>query len=140
MARKGCFAAEPDFPKALELYRAAVRRGAPESVEWEWVAEIHGRVVAGRPPVTEAEYLELAAWYERIHSADQRIDRANLRFALATGGPRRRGATEVVEELRELRAAHPEWERRLAYGGKPARRRERWIIDKAGGYPFTTRE
>jgi hypothetical protein len=139
MARKGHFSAEPDFPEALELFRSAVERGDPDPVEWEWVAEILSRVIHGKPPVTEAEYQELVAWYERNSSADQRVDRANLRNDLAIGGPRRRGATKVVEDLRELRAAHPEWEGCLAAVGKPPRRRERWIIDKAGGYPFTTR-
>jgi len=111
MAGAGYFTGEPDFPAALELFRAAVERGDPEPLEWEWVAEILGRATNGKPPVTEAEYLELAAWYERNSSADQRVDRANLRHALATGDPRRLGATKVVEELRELRAAHMEWRR-----------------------------
>jgi hypothetical protein len=132
MAREGYFAAETDFPEALRLFRAAVRRGDPRPVEWEWVGEILSRVVAGKPPVTEAEYLELAAWYDRNSVTDRRDGRANLRFALTTGGPRRRGATEVVEELRALRAAHPEWTRCLATGKKPSRCRERWIIDEAG--------
>jgi hypothetical protein len=120
LARAGSFAAEPDASLAIDLFRTAVERGDPDPVEWEWVSEILGRVIHGEPPVTEAEYQELAAWYERNSSADQRVDRANLRYALATRGPRRMGATEVVEELRTLRAAHPEWERCLAEGGKPS--------------------
>jgi hypothetical protein len=103
----GQFCNEPDFQTALELYRDAIERGDFRPVEWEWLAEIYSRVREGKIAVTEAEYHELGQWYWRNESVVYRVD---LRFALQRtgGGPRRSGATETVEDLRLLRAAHPE--------------------------------
>jgi hypothetical protein len=103
----GFFASEPDFSTALALYRNAVERGDPQPKEWEWLGEMCKRAIKGKPPATEAEYRKLAKWYERNESVVYRVD---LRFALHntySAGPRRIGATKTIEELRLLRASHP---------------------------------
>jgi hypothetical protein len=97
----GFFEKEPDFDSALDLYRQAVDRGDPQPTEWEWLAEMAGRVIEGKPPATEAEYRELSDWYQRERSA---VHSVSIGFELQRGGPRRLGATETAEELRRLRA------------------------------------
>jgi hypothetical protein len=107
LAAAGFFSNESDFSTALALYRDAVERGDPQPKEWEWLAEMYGRVREGKAAVTETEYNELGQWYTRNELVVYRVD---LRFALqrTRGGPRRLGATETAEDLRLLRAAHPE--------------------------------
>jgi hypothetical protein len=119
MGRLGMFDGEPDFPVALEAYRRAVQtadRDGPVGgylFEWDWLAEMYGRVRAGNPPVTEAEFRELAEWYRtnegRLPSGGGfdiggggRVDRINLRCQLSRG-PRSSGVTGLVEDLRRLR-------------------------------------
>ena len=109
LAEQGFFDKEPDAPLALQLYRAAVERNDPQTIEWEWVAEMYGRVSQGKPPMTEVEFWELAAWYRRHES--EGIHDANINYDLSntySGGPHRMGSTKVVMRLRRLRAAHPE--------------------------------
>jgi hypothetical protein len=70
---------------------------------------MYKRIREGKPPVTEAEYWDLAAWYRR-HESDGIRD-TGISYSLFntySGGPRRLGATKVVMKLRRLRAAHPE--------------------------------
>jgi hypothetical protein len=110
LAEQGFFDSEPDAPLALRLYRLAVERNDLRIIEWEWLGEMYERVSKGMSPVTEAEYRDLADWYRR-HEADRRVYDPNIRYALIntySRGPRRFGATATVEEMRRLRAAHPE--------------------------------
>jgi hypothetical protein len=70
---------------------------------------MYRRVSEGKPPVTEAEWWKLAAWYRKHES--EGIHDPGISYALFntySGGPRRLGATTVVMKLRRLRAAHPE--------------------------------
>ena len=63
----------------------------------------------GKPPVTEAEYDELRAWY--LRNDTRGVNDTNIRDALInrySRGPRRLGVTDTVEKLRALRAEHPE--------------------------------
>jgi hypothetical protein len=81
---------------------------------WRWLAEINERVRQGRPPVTRAEFRELAAWFERNESrlfpnrndridVDGRsVDRYDLRLGIEKG-PKVMGVTDLVEALRSLR-------------------------------------
>jgi hypothetical protein len=68
LAKEGFFDNEPDAPLALRLYRLAVERDDPRTIEWEWVSEMSERIRRGELPVTEAEYWEPAAWYRRHES------------------------------------------------------------------------
>jgi hypothetical protein len=110
LGEQGFFRGEPDFPEALALYRAEVEASDPRTQSWEWIAEMYERIKKGRPPATEAEYRDLADWYRR-HEADRRVYSPNIRGSLMntySQGPRRLGATATIEEMRRLRAAHPE--------------------------------
>src|SRR5215467_5511526 len=78
LAERGFFDNEPDAPVALQLYRLAVERNDPQTIEWEWVAEMYGRVSQRKPPVTEVEFWELAAWYRRHES--EGIHDANINY------------------------------------------------------------
>jgi hypothetical protein len=110
LEREGFFASEPDAPLAIRLHREAVERGDPMTVEWEWVAEMYTRISKGKPPVTEAEYEELKAWYFK-HEATESVYDANIRHAFINTGtrsPRRVSVTALIERLRTLRAEHPD--------------------------------
>jgi hypothetical protein len=85
---------------------------------WWWLFEMLRRVAQHKPPVTEAEFQALAAWFEaqeeaglfpRDHVFDLGGGRnssvGNIRFSLA-GGPRAMGVTELVEDLRLLQARY----------------------------------
>jgi hypothetical protein len=86
---------------------------------WHWLGEMLERVVKGRPPVTEQEYRELEEWFQKNGDGLHRLEShglldlgngrktttANLRHGLWQG-PRALGATEVVEDLRQLRKLH----------------------------------
>jgi hypothetical protein len=109
----------PGLP--LRQRRREWRRGRhyPDvDAAWWWLFEMLRRVVKGQPPVTEAEFQALAAWFRaqvaagrflREHVFDLAGNRktavAYLRYRLAQG-PRVAGATEVVEELRQIRAQY----------------------------------
>jgi hypothetical protein len=78
-----------------------------------WLSEMRTRVRNGKPPVTEAEFRELEAWFRRnedrlplngpIDIGDGRkVYRGELRGALSRG-PRASGVTELVETLRRLK-------------------------------------
>ena len=85
---------------------------------WDWLAEMARRVQEGVPPVSAAEFDELAAWF-RVNEArlcdvslpSQLLDlgggrttsTANLRGGLRLG-VRTYGAGEVAEGIRYLRA------------------------------------
>jgi hypothetical protein len=116
--RRGYGRGEPDFPAALAAYRAAVEAGGTADGEhpdeWYWVLEIAHRVTAGKPPVTEAEFYELKAWFlanearlplEKgvLLNPHERAYSWKLHYCL-NRGPRAFEATEIVECLRTLRA------------------------------------
>jgi hypothetical protein len=108
LEREGFFAGEPDAPLAIRLHREAVERGN-ETTEWEWVGEMCSRTMKGKSSVTEAEYDELRAWY--LEHDTRGVSDIMIRDALInrySRGPRRLGVTETVEQLRALRAEHPE--------------------------------
>jgi hypothetical protein len=84
---------------------------------WWWLFEMLRRVAKGKPPVTEAEFQALAAWFEanaaRLFQRDQGFDlgsgRATSVVAIRCGlasGPRALGVTAVVEDLRQLKAQY----------------------------------
>jgi hypothetical protein len=151
--RRGCFAAEPDFPLALAAYRDAVRiaavaadppffpppdflPGRPERrrvEEWrrprnypgvraafQWLLELWGRVERGTPPVTEAEFAGLAAWFEanagRIYESTRPSQQVPLGGGRTTTvalvrsklwrGARALGAGEAAEDVRQLMALY----------------------------------
>jgi hypothetical protein len=69
------------------------------------------RASTGRPPVTEAEFDELAGWFGRNESrvddvidlgGGRRVSRVNLRYQIGKGS-RALDVTELVEDLRLLR-------------------------------------
>jgi hypothetical protein len=95
---------ETDFPEALSIYREAVARGNTHKA-WFWISEIYSRILAKKPPATEAEYHRLVEWYRRyqVELHNDRV-KVNLYFY----GSRETFATETIEKLRALRAAHPE--------------------------------
>jgi hypothetical protein len=95
---------EVDYPAALQIYRDAVAR-RDDREAWFWIAEIYSRVLARKPPVTEAEYHRLVGWYRR-HQAELLDD--TLKLNLYLYGSRECFATVTVEKLRKMEAAHPE--------------------------------
>jgi hypothetical protein len=91
---------------------------------WDGLAEMLGRVWQGTPPLTEAEFDELAAWFggnqERLYRRwgpdglielgdGRRVSVSNIRYGLQ-GGPRVSGAGELAEDVRRLRALLSEGE------------------------------
>jgi hypothetical protein len=117
----GLLDGEPDFETALGAYRAAVEAVEAEGredrnlPEWNWLAEMVERALDGRPPVTEAEFVDLSEWFEAnkarlpqvlgvVDLGDgESVSLANVRYGLWKG-PRALGTTEVIEGLRRLRA------------------------------------
>jgi hypothetical protein len=103
----------------VELWRSAER--FPEvRAGLDWLSEMLGRLVEGVPPVSEAEFAELAAWFglndagllARARPSElldvgggRRVWGANLRYSLAKG-PRADGAGRVAEDVRQLRARY----------------------------------
>ncbi len=114
-----------DLPR-LRLLNWRDRFRFPElAAAWDWLAELVGRLEKGTPPVGEAEFAELAAWFaahDQVLSSGvvpsglldvgdgRRVSSANLRWGIAQG-PRAAGSGELAETLRRLRARH---------GGAPA--------------------
>jgi hypothetical protein len=103
----------------VELWRSADR--FPEvRAGLDWLTEMLSRLVERVPPVSEAEFGELAAWFAE-HDADllarsrpsellevgggRQTWCANLRYYLAKG-PRADGAGRVAEDVRQLRARY----------------------------------
>ena len=83
----------------------------------EWLVELQFRLLMGTPPVSEAEFAGLAAWFaandERLGwlsrpsgvlviDNGERTCCANVRYGLRQG-PRADGSGEVAEEIRQLR-------------------------------------
>jgi hypothetical protein len=92
---------------------------------WDWLAEILGRALDGVPPVSTAEFEELAQWFSANESrlyqlaapsyslevgVGRTVTLTNLRYSLRQG-VRVSGAGQLAEDLRQLRAR---------YGGGPA--------------------
>jgi hypothetical protein len=111
-----------DLPHARLLNWRTSQRFPDVDAGWWWLSEMFGRVSDGAPPATEAEFAELADWFaandERLYQLSlpsQLIDlgggrktsTANVRWRLAVG-PRAKGAGEVAEDLRRLRALYGE--------------------------------
>jgi hypothetical protein len=86
----------------------------------DWLMEMLWRVQRGIPPVTEAEFAELGAWFEANEErlatlADssglfdvghgRRTCCSSIRYALRQG-PRAEGAGELAEDIRQLRARY----------------------------------
>jgi hypothetical protein len=148
--REGAFPAEPDYPMALAAYRNALQNARadagsgeeraallarcqgrfrhveprPREVEasWQWLAEMSQRSLHGIPPVTEAEFRDLAAWFtengdrlERLALPARWFDlgggrltsAAKLRYELARG-PRAFGAGAAADKVRRLKALYGE--------------------------------
>jgi hypothetical protein len=87
---------------------------------WEWLAEMLHRITEGTPPVTEAEFHELAEWFRandaRLYTLSapshlldlgggRTTDATNVRYQLSKG-PRVLRAGEVAEDVRRLRARY----------------------------------
>lgn len=91
-----------------------------EALGWLW--EMLDRVEKGTPPVTEAEYAELAAWFA-AHDAGlaavagpaellevgggRRTWCSNVRYSVREG-PRAEGVGQLAEDIRQLRARYGE--------------------------------
>jgi hypothetical protein len=149
--RDGFFDKEPDFPVALAWYRAALQttvdtpapdfeseladrpeerlrrwrhygRAKQVARAWFWLADMYVRRLHGEPPVTETEFVQLAAWFEanatQLHQLsmptqrldlgnDKRTDTANLRHRI-WHGPRAYGAGQLAEDLRQIKARYGE--------------------------------
>jgi hypothetical protein len=88
------------------------------SSAWNWLAEMLVRVSNGKPAVTEAEFFDLAGWFRVTESRlrqewgrdgvidlgnGKRTSLTNVAYGLSKG-PRAIGITELVEELRQLKA------------------------------------
>ncbi len=87
---------------------------------WWWLAEMACRFRDGVPPVSEAEFGDLAAWFEandkRLYheslpsqclelGGGRQTSNGNIRHGLRKG-PRGMGAGEVAEDVRRLRARY----------------------------------
>jgi hypothetical protein len=147
MGRQKMFAAEPDFPRALAEYRRVVTKhrekpeipadfmplvaNPEERLRWwrapleanevnevfMWLAGMFERVSTGVPPVTEAEFAELASWFEAnqdrlralagysglLDLGDGRRDSVPNLVYQVRKGPRDLSAGEVADTLRQLR-------------------------------------
>jgi hypothetical protein len=108
----------PDFmPNLKDIPRLHVlnwRDRFPKLHEaWDWLGEMLGRSAEGIPPVSEAEFAELAEWFEcnreRLYELSQpsyllelgdgrKTSPANLRYGLWQG-PRVSGAGELARDL-----------------------------------------
>jgi hypothetical protein len=89
---------------------------------WEWLAEMVGRAHDGVPPVSEAEFGELAAWFRANDARLYQLSRpsellelgdgrrtwcSKVRYELARS-PRSEGAGRAAEDVRRLRARYGE--------------------------------
>jgi hypothetical protein len=149
LGRAGYYDLEPDFPVALAIYRDALRQEKerrdpssdpptalnPQSVAAPpgsfgslvrevhiWLVEMLWRRQNNTPAVTEAEFRELASWFNS--SADRLLALSRPSYLLDIGGgrkdsipnlrcmldkgPRALHAGEVAEEMRRLRARYGE--------------------------------
>jgi hypothetical protein len=109
----GFMPGHPNPHLRAECWRSAAR--FPElSAAMDWLFEMVGRVAEGEPPVSEAEFAELAAWFA-AHDAEiakvepleagggHRVWCASVRDDLARG-PRAIGSGRVAEDVRRLKA------------------------------------
>lgn len=58
------YASEPNFPLAMEAFRAAVQSGADASDAMDWLIAIAERVENEIPPLTLADWPALASWWK----------------------------------------------------------------------------
>jgi hypothetical protein len=108
----------PSLPEDLRLLDWRTSHGSPQLHEAEgWLFEMAERLDKSTPPVSEAEFRELADWYRaneerlcRLYPTCGWLDlghgaRAPADFRHGLGqGPRARFAGEVAEGVRQLRA------------------------------------
>jgi hypothetical protein len=106
---EGRFAAEPDFPEALAIYRAEVERNDPNTITWEWLAAMYERVSRGQPPLTVEEFVRLSEWNRKHQDKVHDVNLCGFQSNPAAVA-RRMGATRIARRLRRLRAEHPELE------------------------------
>jgi hypothetical protein len=117
---EGYWAGEVDYPVAIALYKAQVEADGPRpqsTYAWQWICEMYERVRAHIPGVTEAEWEGLSAWFSRHKAAlcecEPGVRDGSIRFPYPRNylhGPWRLGATEVIVQMRRLKAAHPDLE------------------------------
>jgi hypothetical protein len=111
-----------DLPDARLMNWRTRWRFPDVNAGWWWLSEMYDRATGGLPPVTEAEFRELADWFaandEQLYQlalpsqlldlgGGRKTSSANLRWGL-TCGPRARGAGAVSEDLRRLRTVYRE--------------------------------
>jgi hypothetical protein len=104
-------------PAFLEVLRIGDR--FPDvPVAYNWLMEIQWRVCRGIPPVTEAEFAALGAWFEVYEERLATLADSSGLFDVGCGrrtccwyirsalrvGPRVEGAGEVAEDIRRLRS------------------------------------
>lgn len=149
VATDGVMADEPDLPRALAEYRAAIEAAGeslnpPEDFKpgekWEsrvegwriahpipavdtaraWMVELFLRSTDGVPPIPEAEFAELAAWFQANESTLREAMKPSDRLDLGDGtresltnlrwgihqGPRATDAGIVAEKLRKAKARY----------------------------------
>lgn len=97
----------------------------------EWLCEMLGRLRDGVPPVSEAEFANLAVWFRaneaRLYelslpmqslelSAWRQTSCSEVSFALDRG-PRVRGAGQVAEDVRRLKVRYEEGDPLMVAGG-----------------------
>jgi hypothetical protein len=112
LAALGHFEREPDFARALEWYDAAAD-GTERERRFGWLFELLERVESDAPPVTEAEFAELAqrfAAHERERGpresytlGERAVYTGSVRYGLAQG-PRQIGAGQLAEDVRQILA------------------------------------
>jgi hypothetical protein len=111
------FMANHPSQPASELWRTKER--FPDlCAEFDWLDEMLSRLNAGIPPVSEAEFAELSAWFKANDAALYAMSRpselldvgggrqtwcANVQYYLAKG-PRAEGSGRVAEDVRQLKA------------------------------------
>jgi len=108
-------------PRFIRLYCWRCEGRFPQVVELrEWLSEMHWRKHMGIPPVSEAEFADLAMWFSANEERLQEMEKTTSLLAIGNGeatscwqlrsgiqqGPREDGAGRVADDLRLLRARY----------------------------------